>query len=260
MESLDKLEQFLSGIFARLASTAGGPHAPELVEVRRAILREIASRIETKGRGEYLFPYTSVAVELYAPGAERRDALEAALGGGALEQDVREILGERGCKEAPRVSLTVTENAELSAGERPWRIQWSREQTVVQTLGKRPAARIKVLQGAAAATEVPIDRDRIFLGRMKDVVDRRTGLARRNDVAFDASETTVARRHASIQYDADAGRFRVVSDPSNSPPTTVFRDGAAIRCDSGRGVQLRSGDEIHLGSARVLFEITEGGS
>ncbi len=93
---------------------------------------------------------------------------------------------------------------------------------------------------------------------MKDVVDRKTGLARRNDVAFDASETTVARRHASIHYDADSGRFRVTGDPSNRAPTTVFRDGAAIRCDSTRGVQLRSGDEIHLGEARVLFEIGEG--
>ncbi len=155
MESLDKLEQFLSGLLGRLASTAGGPHAPELVEVRRSILREIAGRIETKGRGEYFFPYTSVAVELYAPDAERRDALEAALGGGALEQDVREMMAERGCPDAPRVSLTITENAELAAGGRPWRIQWSREQKPDPASAQRPAARIRVLQGAAAATEVP---------------------------------------------------------------------------------------------------------
>jgi hypothetical protein len=260
MESLDKLEQWLSAFFMRLAGTAGGAHPAELAEVRRAILREIAARIESKGRGEYFFRYTMVGVELFVPDAERRDAFDVAFGGGALEQDVREMLAERGCADEPVVSVTVSENAESSAGDRPWHIQWSRESGVAKVRAARPPAYLKVLQGIAAEPKVTIERDRVHLGRIKDVVDSKTGLVRRNDVAFDASETTVARRHASIQYDAISGRFRVLSDPSNQAPTTVFRNGAAIRCDSTRGVELRSGDEIHLGNARVLFEIVGAGA
>ncbi len=227
----------------------GGAHPAELVEVRREILREIAARIEAKGRGEYVFPYTNIGVELCAMDVERHAALEAAFGGGALERDVREIMTERGCADEPVVTVTVT------AGDRPWRIRWSRERAT-KGQGTRPPARLRVLQGRAADPEVAIERDRVHLGRMKDVVDRQTGLARRNDMAFDASETTVARRHASIQYDASSARFRLMGDPSSQAPTTVFRDGAAIRCESTRGVQLRSGDEIHLGNSRVLFEIS----
>jgi hypothetical protein len=255
MERLDKLEQLLSGIMRRVSSVAGGAHTAELAEVRRGMLREIAARIETKGRGEYFFPYTTLAIEVYVPDAERRDACDVAFSGGALERDVREIMSEHRCADQPNVTVTISENAEHAAGEHPWRIAWSREPVVAAGPETRPNARLKVLQGSAAEPELAIERDRIHLGRMKDVKDRTTGLVRRNDLAFDDSETSVARRHATIQYDAGSGWFRLINDASNQAPTTIFRDGAAIRCDSTRGAQLRSGDEIHLGNARVLFEI-----
>jgi pSer/pThr/pTyr-binding forkhead associated (FHA) protein len=117
----------------------------------------------------------------------------------------------------------------------------------------RPAATLTVLQGNAAIPHVAITKDRVFIGRLAEVRFKDGRISRRNDLAFDDSETTVARKHAVIQYDSATGRFRVFNDPECDLGTAVFRDGATIASDAARGVQLRDGDEIHLGNARVGF-------
>ena len=78
---------------------------------------------------------------------------------------------------------------------------------------------------------------------------------RRNELAFDVSEDTVHRKHAWIRYDGADGMFRAFNDPAASRGTRVLRDGRSLECDPYKGVQLRSGDEILLGEARVRFEI-----
>ena len=118
------------------------------------------------------------------------------------------------------------------------------------------ATLLRVIQGQADVGELPLTRDRTYLGRMKEVVGRNSGLIRRNDLAFDASETSVGRRHGIIVWDAGGGRFRILNDPANQTGTSIIRDGAVIRCDSIRGVQLQPGDEICLGTARARFEVT----
>ena len=113
-----------------------------------------------------------------------------------------------------------------------------------------------MLQGPAEVKELIIDRDLLYIGRLKDVVNSRTGLERQNQLAFDASESTVSRKHARLEYEPETGKFRLFNDPEQ---TSVSRDGRGIPCDATRGVQLRSGDELILGKARVRFEIDPTG-
>ncbi len=118
----------------------------------------------------------------------------------------------------------------------------------------RLSARLRVIQGKAEQEQIEIARDRVYLGRMREVKDRKSGILRRNDLAFDESETSFARRHARVAWDAKKQVFRVLSEPGNQANTSILRNGEIIRCDSRRGVQLQAQDEICLGNSRVRFE------
>jgi pSer/pThr/pTyr-binding forkhead associated (FHA) protein len=66
-----------------------------------------------------------------------------------------------------------------------------------------------------------------------------------------ATNDTVSRRHAHIDYDARARDFRITDDRS-AHGTSVVRNGVAIPVHPGsRGVRLQAGDEIVLGEARL---------
>ena len=152
--------------------------------------------------------------------------------------------------------MTSTSRCEGITAESPvpYHIVYQRSTSAVglKSATPRPPARLIVVEGQAETPEIAIDRDLIYLGRLKQVINSRTGLERQNQLAFDASETTVSRKHARIEYDAASGKFRLFNDPEI---TSVSRDGRGIPCDATRGLQLRSGDELILGKARVRFEI-----
>jgi len=119
----------------------------------------------------------------------------------------------------------------------------------------RPNAKLTVLRGEVEPTEYTIQSDRLNIGRLKEVIGEKDGLLRRNDIAFADTETTVSREHAYIRYDPESGKFRLY-DSLSQRGTSVFRGGRRFEVPKGltHGFQLRSGDEIHLGDARIAFE------
>src|SRR5207253_7048066 len=117
----------------------------------------------------------------------------------------------------------------------------------------RPPMKLTVVRGEADAGEYAIDAERVNIGRLKEVVGEKDGLRRRNDVAFAETETTVSREHAHIRYDAESGKYRLY-DSGSQRGTSIFRGGRRLEAPRVRGVQLRSGDEIHVGDARLKFE------
>jgi hypothetical protein len=254
MKPLDKLEQMLGSAFRKIP--AGGSQAWEPIEIRRAIIREITEHVQPKGGGEYVFPFAEVAVEIFARDTTEQQTLEALLDAAELTGELRQKLAGQGCK-ADNVAVLI-DVIQIEANDEtaePFRIEYRRKR--VEHPSARPTARLVVLQGGASEKELVIDRDLVYMGRLNEVKSSSGGLERRNDLAFSDTETTVSRKHAWLRYHPMEGKFRVYNDPACSLGTQVFRDGRIIVCDSTRGVQLRSGDELHLGNAQIRFEICE---
>ncbi|HEY6389825.1 MAG TPA: FHA domain-containing protein [Bryobacteraceae bacterium] len=255
MKPLDKLEQMLGSVFRKIP--AGGQQAWEPIEIRRAVLHEIMEHVQPKGGGEYVFLFAEVAVEIFARDAAEQQIFEASLDATELTTELRSQLGERACRADNVTILIDVIQIEVNQDDAPFRIEYRRKR--LEQPVTRPPAYLIVLQGSAAEMELAIDRDLIYLGRLSEVKNKAGGLERRNDLAFADTETTVSRKHAWLRYDPAEGKFRAYNDPACSLGTQVFRDGRIIVCDSTRGVQLRSGDELHLGEARIRFEMDTTG-
>ncbi len=246
MNPLDKFERAIGKVFR-----PGADQGREPIEIRREVLHEIADQVQPAGGGQYLFPFTAVKVELFAKDTTQQGQLEAILSLPGFADDVKSAISDRGAHVPPievEVEVTVTE-----VPAAPYRITYQRSPAPGQrTAVPRPSARLIVLQGKADVAELTIERNLVYIGRLKDVENSKTGLERQNQLAFDAAEATVSRKHARLEYDSDSGKFRLFNDPAQ---TSVSRDGRGIPCDATRGVQLRSGDELVLGRARVRYEI-----
>ncbi len=257
MKSLETVDRWLGKHFERWSSNiAGGAHPKEALEIRREVLRAIADKVEAKGGGEYLFPYSEIAVKLAASGAEQVDILTAAfLDEDALQTDVRDLLSESGCAgSAVKVSVEVIEDSAAPQFQLEFkRVEKPAKGAAATPAKVRPAAWLYVESGNAERPEYYIGKDVTYLGRLKEVREKQGGLRRRNDVAFDDAETTVSREHAHITF--EDGKFRLFHD-SGERGTRLFRDGRVVPLPAtgSRGTQLRGGDEIHLGEARLRFE------
>jgi hypothetical protein len=253
MKPLQNIDRWIGKSLERLSAQIGGGAQPkEALEIRRDILNEIRDRIEPRGGGEYLFPYQDLSVHINAATPAQVESFSAAfLDEGGLESQVKELLVEAGCRGDVSVAVDVKE----SAGE-PYVIEYHRvAKRADSAQAKRPAAWIHVLKGRTEKNEYFFAKDTVYLGRLREVSSRDGGVRRRNDVAFDDEENTVSREHAHIEY--ESGKFRLFHD-SGERPTRLFRDGRAVPVPpSGRGAQLRSGDEIHLGEVRLRFEVSD---
>lgn len=249
MRSLQDLDRWIAAKVKRHLAGAA-PQRKELLEVRRDLLEDVRAHIEPKGGGQVLFPYNSLIARIAVHEEAEAERLRASAE--ALETDVRELLAEAGCP-APALTLEL----EIQVAEEPaFAVEYVRRAAAPAKVFTRPAAKLVVLSGEADSAAIEIAANRVNLGRMKEVSSERDGLRRRNDLAFAESETTVSREHAYLTYDAASGKFRIC-DYQSTRGTAVFRDGRRIDVPraSPRGVALQSGDEIHLGTARVQFLI-----
>ncbi len=268
MKSIEHLDRWIGnkvkGWSARLG---GGASNAEVLEIHRDILEDVRDRLEAKGKGLYFFPYNHVAIHLGAANESQESVFRAAFGDAAsggnatLGEEVRALLNEAGADaSALVVDVDVAVDAALAWTGRPFRIDYLNRAAAhpesVPATTQRPAARLIVIKGSASAAEYPIRSNRLNIGRLREVFGDKEGLRRLNDVAFDETETTVSREHAFLFYEPDAGRFRI-SDDQSQRGTSIFREGRRIQVPkaSRRGTQLQSGDEIHLGEARLKFEI-----
>jgi hypothetical protein len=261
VRSLEQLDSWIAAKVKTWSSrVSGAPRSRELLEIRRDILEDVRDHIQPKGAGKNLFPYNAISIRFAAQDGEQRNLYEAALhDGNGLEEDIRGLLSEADCPVPAGlcVAASVIENAALAATSRPFLIEYSDSKTAVSKSirSTRPNAKLTVLRGEADVTEYTIHSDRVNIGRLKEVIGGKEGLRRRNDIAFAETEATVSREHAYICYDDQAGKFRLY-DSLSQGGTIVFREGRRLEVPKGltHGFQLRSGDEIHLGNARIAFE------
>lgn len=261
MRSLDRLDQWITTkVRAWSSRISGTPRSAELLEIRRDILNDVGNHIQPKSEGRSVFPYNTVSILIAAEDSSERAVLEQAFGDNELEQTVSALLSEAGCPlpAGLRVTVSVADEPGAAFAGRPFRVDYTNVKAAAGDAKRnsRPGAKLTVLRGQTDAAEYNIDSDRINLGRLKEVISDKEGLRRRNDVAFAETETTVSREHAFIRYDAETGQFQLY-DSMSQRGTQVFRNGRRFEARKGptHGFQLRSGDEIHLGDARVRFDI-----
>jgi len=264
MSLLRRIEQTLD---KRLRFIFGGnpdrPGAREAIELYRDALDQIAQRATPGKRGERLFPFDRVTIELRAHDAERKAVLETLFEANQLMEDIRATLTEE--RIAPPAKMTVSVHYPPEAVTD---LRVICEKTP-QTENVEPPAPVTyplptmwliTLAGVSSSPEFFVDRPQINLGRERDVIDAQGRPMRRNDLHFpegvDDANATVSRSHAHLRFDANTGEWRIYDDGS-SLGTAVFRDGHRIDvpAHAPRGALLRPGDEIYLGQARLLFAI-----
>ena len=256
------------------------PTGTEPMEIRRALLDEVESRIVSAGGGKRVFPFNRLRVFLLAPGPRERIELEAVVRDvWDLPAEIRERLTECGCPVPSdlKVDVEVTEQGGPEYGDRRYRIDFERVernasapplapppgtgtvQVPIPSSGERPTLELTVLKGTATRKVYSFPAGRLSLGRMEEVVDDEGRVRRRNDVAFleegDVNQT-VSREQARILYDDASGELRLRAEHGASS-TRILREGRSIDVSSRdtRGIKLQSGDEIYFGRACVKVAI-----
>jgi hypothetical protein len=266
MSFLRKLEQSLD---KRVRSIFGGHHegpgSREAIELYRDALDQIGARATVGKRGDRVFPFDIVRIELRAEDAERKSLLEALFDPAQMVDDIRAALaGER---------VTAPANLSVSIHYPPEAVVEMRilceKSAPVEAPPLEPApppqhqiipVLVRTLAGVSSEPEFTADRLRVNIGREQDVVDPMGRAVRRNDLWFpegaDEANATVSRSHAHLKFDAASGEWRIYDDGSTLG-TSLFRDGKRIEVPAHgpRGVMLLPGDEIYLGQARLRLEI-----
>lgn len=227
---------------------AGGRE--EAIELYRNAMEQIAARATMGKRGERVFPFNLITIELMAENSERKAVLETLFDPGQLVEDIRATLKEERVTPPGELTIAVKYPAEAAVDLR-----------VICERSEQPAA--PAMSPARLTTpsgEFGITQARINIGREKEVVDSLGRPIRRNEVFFpeesDEANASVSRAHAHIRFDAASGDWRIYDDGS-SLGTSLFREGRRIEvpAHASRGVTLRAGDEIYVGQVRLRFDV-----
>lgn len=229
------------------------------LEIRRAILDEVQSRIVTAGVGKRLFPYNRIKIHLLADTPQEREELETiVLEAWDLKADIAERLRDHEAK-APAdldVEIAVTDEQSPAFNDRRFRLELQKAESVQAAPLARPILDLTVLKGAASQHVYTFEgQERINLGRLEEVFDAEERVRRRNDVIFleegDVS-LTVSREQARLTWDDEIKAYRLRSEPGASV-TRILRDGRTIDVSpqDRRGIKVQHGDEIYLGRACV---------
>jgi len=200
MRSLEQLDRWIAGRVKGWATkVAGGQETPGLLEIRRDILEDVRDHIEPAGNGRSVFPYNYVLVRL-APSGSGNHLYESALAGDhGLEADLRALLAEAGAFVPPGFSVTIETPSDPAPAwhDSPFRIEYMNRRPAPAS-ASRPSARLIVVKGQCDPTELPIDSDRVNLGRLKEVTSEKDGLRRRNDLAFAANPSIPKNPHTFL--------------------------------------------------------------
>lgn len=233
------------------------------LEIRRAILDDVESRVIAVGDGRRLLPFNHLRVHLLTPDPDDRQAMEAVVQEAwDLKGQIAERLRDRGCPVPAGLDVEVVfdEEPDPRYAERRFFVEYGKREGEAASAeaapgAVRPTLELTVLKGTATQHVYELETPRIYLGRLQEVVDADGRVRRRNDVAFHEEgeiNTTVSREHARIAWDDETGGFWLRAE-QNASGTRIYRTGKTIDVSAHdrRGVRLQAGDEVHLGRACV---------
>jgi hypothetical protein len=239
----------------------------EPLEIRRAVLEDAESRVVAAGGGKRIFPYNRIRVHLLAPDPRERIELEALVQEGwNLREEISTRLRDRGAPVPLDLDVQVVfdEEPRPEYADRRFFLAYERTETAAAVTAPgqparpgrrqvRPVLELTILKGVAAQRVYTVTADRVYIGRMTEIVDSEGRVKRRNDVAFQEDgeiNQTVSREHARIAWDdATEGWWLRAEQPAAA--TRIFREGRTIDIPAHdrRGVRLAAGDEVYLGRA-----------
>jgi hypothetical protein len=148
LKPFDRVEK-LMGRFRRKIP-GGSDSDREPVEIKRDILREIAEQVQPAGNGTYIFPYTSIAIEIYPRNPDERPVMEILFEPTGIEREVVEELKRRECRVKKLVLTTsIVENAAAMAGG----VRHSLTYSCGTEAAQKPAIARLAARGSLARTE-----------------------------------------------------------------------------------------------------------
>jgi FHA domain len=261
MNRVQKLEHRIDQKLRQLLRSSSPNQACEPIELYRAILDEVTSRIDAHPRGRRIFVYSRVSVQVLLPSPERRRSYELVFTeADPLTRDIKTYFEENKVEYPTRfkVDVELVDSLPLDVSGRGFDVTYS-DQPASAPGPDIIRIRLTILVGNTESTRYDFAKHRINIGRLAEVLDSDMRTVRRNDIALkdDSSveNSTVSRAHAHLEHDPDANRFRLFDDGS-ARGTTVIRDGSVIPVPRGnsKGILLEPGDEIIMAMVRILFE------
>lgn len=261
MSRVQKLEHRIDQKLRQMLRSSSPDQALEPIELYRAILDEVTSRIDAMPRGRRIFAYSRVSVRVLLPNPERRRSYELVFTeADPLTRDIKARFEENRVEYPTsfKVETELTDHLPLDVSERGFEVAYSNPPAAAPRSDTIPI-RLTILVGNAEKDKYELAKRRINIGRLAEVLDSDMRTVRRNDIALkdDSSveNSTVSRAHAHLEYDPDANRFRLFDDGS-ARGTTVMREGSLIPVPRGKskGVLLQPDDEICLALVRIRFE------
>ncbi|MDT7807050.1 MAG: hypothetical protein QOJ70_863 [Acidobacteriota bacterium] len=256
MSIFEKLEKAIEKVIG-----GGRDRHREPLEISRAIINELESKITPLDGGRRVFPYTRVTVRLYAGDAERRAIYEVAfINERLLERSIREHLRAPKC-ETPvglLINVLIEETSPPDLIAQGYALEYGSSAPQQDPAPVITSPLLMVVQGIAQTSEYRIAKRRTNIGRQAEVHDTEGRPFRRNDLAFlnDNNEVnqTVSKVQAHIEYNPQTGEYRLYDDESAFGTLIIREDGRRVDVTKHLGSALRPGDEIYFGQARVLFK------
>ena len=234
--------------------------APELAEIRIAVLDAVKAKSHRVG-GRNVFPFDLIRIQLLGIPEDQATVFASDFLHDYVNSEIKTALRRSSFRfsESLRVEIYTCSNLP-GPGE-----AWLSVETLLRESPSTRAqpsgpGRLIVLQGTANEPELVLSKPRTNIGRTAEVYHA-SGPSRRNDLAFTEDNEinrTVSREHAHIAYSPKTGSYRLFNDRyykgDGNCGLWIVRDGLSQPVHrTPRGTVLKSGDEIHLGTAVLQF-------
>ncbi len=238
--------------------------APELAEIRLAVLDAIKAKSH-RASGKNVFPYNVVRIRLLGVPEEQANVFRSEFLSDYFAQELKSGLARSSYRFPADLRVEIDTTPKLPSRGQNWlaiETDLDQQHQPEPSVRARRPAKLIVLHGTANRPEISLDKIRTNIGRTVEVY-RTAGPSRRNDLAFteeNAINRTVSREHAHILYSRKTGEYRLFNDRvykgEGNCGLWIIRDGLSQPVHrSVRGTVLKSGDEVHLGTAALRFQM-----
>jgi hypothetical protein len=237
--------------------------APEMAEIRLAVL-DAAKAKSHRVNGQYVFPYNFVRIHLLGIPDEQSAVFRSEFLSNYFAEELRAGLKRSSFRFPEDLRVEMCPTARLPEQGEQWlgvEAELHEEKPVEHPVRGRRAAKLVVTSGKANLSELILEKARTNIGRTNEVYSS-AGPRRKNDLAFmeeNPINQTVSREHAHILLSQKTGEYRIFNDRAYRGDAScglwIVRDGLSQPVHrSARGVLLKPGDEIHLGTAVLRFQ------